>query len=123
MKLQPMQNDITVEYAAKGDYLCKFPAMSMEHDGEIIACGGMVELPRVNVLWAVFSQKTGRYMHDVFRATERMMLLANGPVAASVRRDFRQAVRLVEMLGMVKRGAAPEGIVPGVELDIYMRGG
>lgn len=78
---------------------------ALEHDGHVIAVGGLKLLnPTVAWAWIDFTAEVREHVKDVYRATTEWldtMMTTHGlkRVMASVDPDFTQAIRLVEHMG------------------------
>jgi len=104
INLQPSQ--AMLRDAVTPDYLETVqtgPAITIRSQGEIIACGGVVQVEDGSVLWAFVAATAGRNMVSIVRAAQRMVEVARKPVYSTAACDFEPGCRLLRMLGFTPR--------------------
>lgn len=91
-------------------------------DDEIIMCGGVVEQWQGrHVLWAMLSDKAGKYLYRATKFGRRLMETRDGRVEAIVRSDYPQAHRWVQLMGMKWHHHEERFLPGGIDADIYVR--
>lgn len=81
-------------------------SMTVRNGDEILLCGGILPCgPGFGVLWAVLSDKAGRHMVRLHRATQRFIALEPWRrIEASVEVGFPAGVRWLELLDFKYEG-------------------
>jgi len=125
LKLQPAQeylaSHITPEIAMR--YANHGPALTAWKDGRPIMCGGAYAWTDEGaMLWAWFSDDSGRHFYKLHRATERFIDTLDYPrLVALCRSGFVPAARWLEMLGFSYLRTVPEYGPECAPHDCYLR--
>lgn len=82
------------------------PALSAEHDGQILACAGIASPGfGIGTLWACVSQDAGPHFVRLHKCMRRMLDIPRlRRIEASAEKDFFEGCRWLELLGFKSEG-------------------
>ena len=123
LDIQPEQRHI-LPYINKEyvDYLTNSDSFSCFYNGEIIGCGGMIEVYQDRaILWSLVGANAGKAFVAAHRAVERFLSLYNyRRVETIVLTSHYAAHRWIRMLGFVREGTMTN-YFNGTDFDLYAR--
>lgn len=96
-------------------------AASAEHDGRIIGCAGVLPMGYgLGTLWGLSSAQAARHFVKIHRCLKRLMVLADlRRIEATAEVDWREACRLLELLGFEHEGVKRKYGVDGTDHCAY----
>lgn len=84
-------------------------AFTLVHDGEVIACAGMIpKYYGIAEVWAMFSDRTGEFKLSIIKAMRKHIKLikecGTHYLMTPVKKSSPEAVRFIEAMGFQKSG-------------------